>query len=171
MRRAVTDEEVRAKSEAIMKKLLIQPSFQKADCIFAYMDFNHEVMTGALIESCWKMGKRVAVPRTAGDTMEFYEIHDFSTIAPGTFGVPEPQHQDICMEEGALLLIPGVGFDTQRHRIGYGKGFYDRYQSLHPHHPTIAVAFDFQVFEQVPFDALDVTPQCLITETTIYTDR
>lgn len=103
--------------------------------------------------------------------MDFYEIRDFSTIAPGTFGVPEPQNQDICNVADALLLVPGVGFDKKRHRVGYGKGFYDRYQSHHPHHPTIAIAFDFQVFDQVPFDTLDVTPQCLITETAIYTDR
>ena len=68
----------------------------------------------------------------------------------------------------ALFLVPGVAFDKDRHRCGYGKGFYDRYLSRHTQHATVAMALDFQIVETVPSDVYDICPQMLITPTMIY---
>ena len=71
-------------------------------------------------------------------------------------------------EEDALMIMPGVAFDTKRHRIGYGGGFYDRYLQEHKKHPTAAAAFDFQLFDEVPYESTDICPDCLVTPSCIY---
>ena len=63
-----------------------------------------------------------------------------------------------------LIVMPGVAFDRELHRIGHGGGYYDRYLTAHPEHETIAIAYDFQVLAQVPFEEHDIRPMDLITE-------
>ncbi|MGI6010389.1 MAG: 5-formyltetrahydrofolate cyclo-ligase [Ruminococcus sp.] len=167
-RKEASDEMIRNASSRIFEKLLQTDAFQQSGWLFTYMDFNREVMTGELIEKAWKMGKRVAVPKVTGKDMNFYEITSFNQLEPGYFQIPEPVNCPRADGEDAFLVIPGVAFDKKRHRIGYGQGFYDRYLSIHNRHKTAAVAFDFQVFDEVPFEALDITPQALVTETCIY---
>ena len=69
-----------------------------------------------------------------------------------------------ALEETAFLVVPGVAFDINRHRAGYGQGFYDRYLSQHPKHKTVAVAFEFQIVEEVPAEVTDIFPQKVVTE-------
>ena len=152
----------------IYEKITALPEFLDADCFFAYMDFKKEVMTRDLIEKALQMGKTVAVPRVEGDDMVYYEIKDFSTLKSGYFGIMEPDGGNVCMREEGFLLVPGVAFDPARHRVGYGKGFYDRYLSRHTQHATVAMALDFQIVETVPSDVYDICPQMLITPTMIY---
>ena len=80
----------------------------------------------------------------------------------------ETRNLEEAADETALLLVPGVAFDKDRHRCGYGKGFYDRYLSRHTQHATVAMALDFQIVETVPSDVYDICPQMLITPTMIY---
>ncbi|MCI7814277.1 MAG: 5-formyltetrahydrofolate cyclo-ligase [Robinsoniella sp.] len=164
-RREITDEECEAKSRVICEKIMEMEAFQRASCIYVYMDFNHEVSTKMLIEEAWRTGKRVAAPKVFGEHMRYFYIHSYEDVSAGYFGVPEP----VCTDEeaaceDALLIVPGVGFDAERHRCGYGKGFYDKYLSVHTEHPTIAVAFEFQVVDDVSADVYDILPQVLVTE-------
>lgn len=88
-------------------------------------------------------------------------------VVRGKMGILEPDPAFCpCMdeEEDALMIIPGVAFDRARNRIGYGGGYYDRYLSIHREHPTVAAAFECQLFDAVPCDRHDIRPQCLITE-------
>ena len=151
-RRAATQEEIQEKSRMIYEKITALPEFLDADCFFAYMDFKKEVMTRDLIEKALQMGKTVAVPRVEGDDMVYYEIKDFSTLKSGYFGIMEPDGGKVCT----------------RHRVGYGKGFYDRFLAAHPGFTTVAAAFEFQLFDAVPFEETDVLPQMLVTEQKIY---
>ena len=167
-RKQAEQSKVRQKSHQITEKILALPEYQKADVLFAYMDFKKEVMTEELIEAAFRDGKTVAVPKVAGDDMIYYEITDFSSLRPGYFGIPEPEGQEVCLAEEGFLLVPGVAFDRKCHRVGYGKGFYDRYLSAHPGFVTAAVAFEFQLFPEVPFWESDIRPQMLITEKEIY---
>ena len=167
-RRAATQEEIQEKSRMIYEKITALPEFLDADCFFAYIDFKKEVMTRDLIEKALQMGKTVAVPRVEGDDMVYYEIKDFSTLKSGYFGIMEPDGGKVCTREEGFLLVPGVAFDPARHRVGYGKGFYDRYLSRHTQHATVAMALDFQIVETVPSDVYDICPQMLITPTMIY---
>lgn len=121
-----------------------------------------------MIEAAWKAGKRVAVPKVTGThEMKYYYLESFEQLAPGYFQIPEPAWGEEAKDEDAFLIVPGVAFDKNRHRAGYGQGFYDRYLSVHRKHKTAAVAFDFQIVEEVPAEATDIFPDKVITETRI----
>lgn len=163
-RKEASDQEIHEKSRAIWERFLALPEYEKASCVYAYMDCKHEVETRALIEAMWSHGKRVAVPRVEGADMCFYYITSFAELEDGYFGIQEPKPLHPAEEEQALLIVPGVAFDEQCHRVGYGGGFYDRFQEAHPHFQRIALAFEFQVFPEVPFEDFDRKPEKIITE-------
>ncbi|MDD7740428.1 MAG: 5-formyltetrahydrofolate cyclo-ligase [Fusicatenibacter sp.] len=163
-RKMAPQEEIENKSDLIFRKLIGLPEFSQAEYFFAYMDFKKEVMTGKMIEYALSLGKKVAVPKVEGDHMVFYEISDFTKLESGYFGIPEPEGCKECCAQTGFLLVPGVAFDAQKHRIGYGKGFYDRYLCAHPGFFTAAIAFEFQLFDAVPFEETDIRPDILITE-------
>lgn len=164
----LTEELIRSDSHAICRKIIDSEDFQKAECIYVYMDYNGEVSTRELIDEAWRQKKRVAAPKVTGADMVYYYIHSYDDVAPGYFHIPEPITTAQALEENALLIVPGVAFDTACHRCGYGKGFYDRYLNIHKKHRTIAIAFDFQLVGSVPSDAHDILPQMLITPTASY---
>ena len=146
-RKEFTQQEAEKYSEKICETLVSLPEFQ---------------------EAAWKAGKRVAVPKVTGaHEMKYYYLESFEQLAPGYFQIPEPAWGEEAKDEDAFLIVPGVAFDKNRHRAGYGQGFYDRYLSVHRKHKTAAVAFDFQIVEEVPAEATDIFPDKVITETRI----
>ena len=170
--RAKTSEAfVQQQSSLIAGKIFALPQFQDASCIYVYMDYNKEASTRPIIEEAWRLGKKVAAPKVFGEDMRYFYIHSYDDVAPGYFNIPEPDETRNLKEaadETALLLVPGVAFDKDRHRCGYGKGFYDRFLAAHPGFTTVAAAFEFQLFDAVPFEETDVLPQMLVTEQKIY---
>ena len=148
----------------ITKRVAALPEFCQAERIMAYADYNHEVMTGFLIEEAWKAGKEVAVPKVVGKDMVFYRLTDFEQLAPGYFGIPEPVEGEIVHWDQALMIMPGVAFDRKNNRVGYGGGFYDRFLEKNPDILRVAVAFDFQILDQVPVWPTDIYPQIVVTE-------
>lgn len=155
-------------SHIICEKVIQLPAFAHATCIYTYVDCKQEVYTKELMEAAWKAGKLVAAPKVEGADLTFYQINSYEQLKPGYFGVPEPENCSKLCEEHALVIVPGVAFDHNRNRVGYGKGFYDRYLSQHPNHPTVAIAFDFQIVEEAPCDPLDILPDVLITQSQTY---
>ena len=169
IRKEVPDTEILEKSRNITEKVIELQEWKEASCIFAYMDFNKEVMTGELIEMAWEQGKQVAVPKVKGKKMTFHYITDFSQCETSNFGIAEPMEGlPEADTTDALIIVPGVGFDKDRHRIGYGGGYYDRFLSVHSERPTAAVAFSWQVLEEIPIEPTDIKPDYLITEHEIY---
>jgi len=167
-RAAHTDQQIARMSRRLTQKLIELPAFQNAQRIYAYADYNHEVCTGALIEAAWEQGKQVAVPRVVGRDMVFCQIDGFEQLKRGYMGIPEPTEQ--CPQvvwEDALMIMPGVAFDAEKNRCGYGGGFYDRFLEQHPLH-TIAVAFAFQIVEKLPTEPTDIRPEVVVTEQGIY---
>jgi 5-formyltetrahydrofolate cyclo-ligase len=167
-RKTYTDDQIRLWSEDITGRVTELPVFKRAERILAYADYNHEVMTRYLIEEAWKAGKQVAVPKVAGKDMQFYLLEDFSQLEPGYFGIPEPVRGEAVDWQDALMIMPGVAFDKENHRVGYGGGFYDRFLEKHPQISRVAVAFSFQILEQVPVETTDIFPQILVTEKEVY---
>lgn len=167
-RKMYTDEEISSMSKEIAKKIVGLPEFQNAEKIMAYADYNHEVMTGYIIEEAWKAGKKVAVPKVRGKEMDFYLLHDFSQLEPGYFGIPEPKEGTIIDWKNALMIMPGVAFDDKLHRVGYGGGFYDRFLEKNPDIYRLAVAFSFQMMPDVPTEPTDIFPNMIVTEKEIY---
>lgn len=168
-RKRISDAEVHEKSLAIMEKILALPAYQEAREVFVYVDAKHEVETMDFIRRCMTDGKQVAAPKVRGKDMDFYRLDTLDQLQPGYFGIPEPAWGEIVEWPEALMLVPGVAFDPFCHRVGYGQGFYDRYLEAHSQHPTVALAFDFQIKEAVPFEKTDICPHMVLTETTEYT--
>ena len=162
-RRGLTTEEIQRESHVICRRIQSMDAFQKTEALYAYMDCKGEASVRELMEEAFRQGKRVAVPRVEGQEMKFYYIQSFEECEPGYFGIPEPVTGREASDEDALLIMPGVAFDEKRHRVGYGKGFYDRYLSRHRKHTTIAVALDFQIVEEIPADEYDILPQRVVT--------
>lgn len=153
-------------SSIIFHKILGMKEYVIAGSIYAYMDHNNEVMTRAFLARALGDGKRVAIPKVTGKgTMEFRYIDSLKQFQTGPLGIAEPvDDTDLADSETALIIMPGVAFDPACHRVGYGGGYYDNYLREHPNHITIAVAFDFQVFDEVPFEEHDYVPRMLVTE-------
>lgn len=168
VRKAHTDEQIDEWSRMITEKVTVLPEYKDCQRVLAYADYNHEVMTKYIIEAAWKDGKEVAVPKVVGQDMIFYKLTDFSQLEEGYFGIPEPARGEIVQWEDALMIMPGVAFDRENHRVGYGGGFYDRFLEKHPHVTRVAVAFEFQMMPEVPVEPTDISPELIVTEKEIY---
>ena len=155
-------------SHEIYKKVVTHPFFLSADEIYCYIDFRKEVGTRKIIEEAWNLGKRAAVPRIEASEMNFYYIESFSELESGCFGVLEPTGNEIAKGKQVLVIIPGAAFDKTKNRIGYGKGYYDRFLNKYPAYRTLALAFELQMVEEIPSDSFDVKPNQIVTEEKIY---
>ena len=174
MRQALPKEEVREKSLRIMRRIEETETFKNADNLLAYIDFRGEVATGTLIEKAWELGKKVYVPRVAGKEMEFYRIYSFEDLEKGAYGILEPKKECPVYEAGegqtTLAILPGSVFDEKKNRVGYGGGFYDRFlENLRKDAVTIGIAFDLQIFDEVPKEAHDAQLDYIVTESRILT--
>lgn len=168
-RKAASSQQVIADSAKICDTLCQLEAFQTAEWVYIYIDYKNEVMTGEIMKRALAMGKRVAAPKVVGKDMIFYEIQSLEDLESGYFGIQEPREGlPVAACETALLVMPGVAFDRCRHRIGYGGGFYDRFLEKHTKLYKAALAFEFQMFEEVPVEPTDILPDVVITENSIY---
>ena len=178
VRNEMSDEECMIRSSRIMNKVLASEKYQNARELLIYVDYNHEVQTRALIQQAFQDGKDVFCPKVVGDgeetQMEFYKIQALSDLVQGYRGIMEPPMElrskwSNEQHDQTLMIMPGVAFDRGRNRIGYGKGYYDRF--LHRYGTylnTIAICFDCQIVEKVDTGIYDFLPDILYTESTIY---
>lgn len=169
-RRAEAKEEwLHAASLRVLEQFKELPAYKEAALLLAYVDAKREVETRLLMQQAWKDGKKVAAPRVDGNgIMHYYYVESLEDLEPGSFGIMEPKKDcPLCETEEGLLLMPGVAFDEKCHRIGYGGGYYDRYLEKHPGLVHIALAFEFQIFDAVPFEEHDILPEMIVTDTRI----
>lgn len=162
----------------------------EAEAILAYVSYKSEVDTLMLIRQALADGKHVFAPRVTGNEMEFWQISSLEDLQEGYRGILEPE-QSISFTDWisnhigskVMMWMPGAAFDKERHRIGYGGGFYDRYltrllqqseQTAFADQTrtqsggfiliTAALAYSCQVLEQIPYEEHDVKPDVLVTE-------
>ena len=89
--------------------------------------------------------------------MRFIYLTDLNQVEKGYAGIPEPMEDaPVAEDKTALVLMPGLAFDPQGHRIGYGGGFYDRFLAKEPNHPTVALCYEFQMLEKLETEEFDV---------------
>ena len=162
-KQAMTPAQIEAKSAALGKLLLESDLYKNAKTIYGYLPYNQEVRTVPILQRALADGKQVAVPKVYGDTMKFIYITDLTLTAPGYAGIPEPiADTPQAADPTALVLMPGLAFDAQGHRIGYGGGFYDRFLEEEPNHPTLALCYDFQLFPQLETESHDIPVDCVL---------
>lgn len=168
-RASLSDKERQAFSAQICSSVISHPLYQQAEEIYCYVSFGEEVITLPILEHAWKCKKRVAVPKILeNDTMEFFYIKSMEELSEGVYGILEPADNNQAAGNNALVLMPGVAFDRSGGRVGYGKGYYDRYLTCHPHYKTMALAFEIQCLEAVPTEPHDIRPGFIMTEKEIY---
>lgn len=165
-RNALTEEERRRAASLLTERLLGHQWYCLSDTVLCYAHYGSEISTKRLMEKALAAGKKVFLPRVEGNNMAFYRIGALSELVRGYKGIPEPggSGERYCggerEAEKTLLLMPGVAFDRHGNRIGYGKGFYDRFLAANPvlQSRSIAVGYQCQLVEEIPAEETDIRP-------------
>jgi 5-formyltetrahydrofolate cyclo-ligase len=170
-RNKLTPAEIKRKSRKIAGWLFALPEFKNAATIMFYVSFANEVNTHDMISEALKLNKRVVVPKIGKNaSLTIKEIKDFKRdLKKGCFGILEPRHskrRSINKRKIDLAVVPGICFDLEKGaRLGFGRGFYDRFLSgCHPHTTLIGLAFASQLTEKIPCTRQDVHMDKIITE-------
>ena len=156
-KRTMTEEEIVQRSEALGVLFVQSDAYKNAKTIYGYLPYNQEVRTIPMLEQALRDGKRVAVPKVYGEEMKFLYLDDLTKVEKGYAGIPEPiADGPVADDETALVLMPGLAFDPQGHRIGYGGGFYDKFLAAEPNHPTLALCYEFQMLPELHTEEHDI---------------
>jgi len=171
MRDALPPAEIAARSKIIEGCLFAFDPFAAARTVMFYISFRSEVYTGGMIRRALDTGKRVAIPvvRTSDRIMFASEIKDpGAELAPGAFGIPAPKPEfirPVPPDEIDFVALPGLAFDRRGNRIGYGGGFYDVFAALlRPDAALAALAFSFQIYDEIPASERDRKVHAVITD-------
>lgn len=166
IRKSIQDKE--KKSLIIMKKIIETSIYQEANIIALYKNLPSEVDTSELIRRCLQDNKIVVLPRVTEDNLIFYRIDTNEEFAKSSFGILEPEPdstKEVNPNDIDLIIVPGICFDLEHNRLGFGKGFYDRYlEGLTI--PSIAICFDEQILEEetIPTNDNDMKVQLIISD-------
>ena len=162
-KRAMTAAQIEDYSRELAGRLYETEYYKEAKSIYCYLPYNQEVRTWPILARAKADGKRVAVPKVYGDVMRFLWLDDFAQVAEGAYGIPEPVFDEpVADDEDALILMPGLAFDPEGHRVGYGGGFYDKYLEEHTRHRLVALCYPFQLFEHLDVEEHDVPVDLVI---------
>ncbi|MCL5987078.1 MAG: 5-formyltetrahydrofolate cyclo-ligase [Actinobacteria bacterium] len=171
-RNGLSENLVALKSKAIKDHLLQLPALLNAKTIMAYLSFDNEVRTDEIISELIKNGKTVCVPKLFGKKMVPYRIFSMNEdFIIDRYGIREPQNdisREVYLKDLDVVIVPGVVFDLEGGRYGYGGGYYDRFLiALKPTAKKIAIAFNLQVRKKIPLSQSDIRVDSLITESGI----
>ena len=176
-KRAELHEEARKKKSLdIQNIVLAMPELIQAQTIMLFMDFRNEVETDRLVHYVLNAKKRLVLPRCASEgELILYHVQDLEeNIEIGKWGIREPKEDcpRITPQEIDFVLVPGVAFDKDGNRLGYGGGYYDRFmKKLRGHVPRIGVAFQCQIVDHIPTEPFDLKITTMVTEKGIYCDQ
>lgn len=154
-KRQFTPAQLKELSLPVLERL--RPLLREAQVILAYYALSDEVDTHSLLDELVAEGKTVLLPKVLDDTsMELRRYTGPQDLSEGAYHIMEPAGTPFTdLKQIDVALIPGIAFDAQGHRLGRGKGYYDRFLTAFTGR-TIGVCFDFQKVAEVPVDAHDV---------------
>ncbi len=160
-------------NDRIFEQVIELPSYQNATWVYCYITTQSEVDCVPIIEQALIDGKRVAVPKVDKNGMEFYEITTLNECEEGTFHILEPVTKRLVRPESnkkTFILVPGLAYDYKKNRMGYGKGYYDRYFHKYgaDQFERVAIAYDLQIVKEIPTEPTDVGVDMIITEYKVY---
>ena len=162
---------MRATTDArILQRLVELPAWREACLVLTYVSFGSEVDTHALMQAAWAAGKQVAVPRCRrSHSLDFYVISSEDDLEPGLHGLMEPSPD--CglpltppQMVGSVCIVPGLVFDADGYRIGYGGGYYDRFLAFYPGEKVALVRSRQLSGNPLPRDEHDVPVDWLVSE-------
>ena len=169
LRESLSPEEKAFLDLGITENILNLNAYKQAETVFVFISKDIEVNTSAVIKDALDCGKRVAAPRCDDDkNMSFYFIRSYDDLSAGAFGVREP-NPDKCEKAGCkadMILVPGLVYDESGFRVGFGKGYYDRFlkgfEGL-----SVGVCYSECVVEKIMSDKYDLSVDLLVTEKSV----
>ena len=154
-------------SQEICQRIQALPQYKKARRIMAFLSMPGEVCLDPLLEQAIREGREIYVPRCLSrGVMEAVRLPSLQDAVTGTYGIRTAPAGSEAIRPAALdlILVSGLAFDEQGHRLGRGAGFYDRFLTPIQQRPIVAVAWDVQLIEAVPIEAHDVSMPAILTE-------
>ena len=159
-------------SETICRRFAQLPEYQAADTVMCYVHVRDEVRTFRFLETTLGRDKRIVIPYCVADDLKLFILEDMNELTTGHFGILEPDERlrssaqkHVEPEQLDLIMVPGVAFDTSGGRLGHGRGYYDRLLvDVRPDTRLAALAFECQLFPDVPMGPHDVRMDLVITE-------
>lgn len=173
LREGLSEQERFIGSMKVADRIIGHQWFYQAEHLLCFVSYGSEIDTTEIINEALKKNKKVYAPRVEGDIMHFYRIDSLDQLVEGYKGILEPdgsaerydEAKRLERNERVLMLMPGAAFDMLRNRIGYGKGFYDKYLADKPKLQiyTIGIGFVCQMVEEIPAEENDIKPYQVIT--------
>jgi len=164
--------EMQGKSHQAVQLLQQLKQFHQARTLLIYLPIRNEIDTIPIIKTAWQLGKTVVIPVCQpGNELLLSRINSFNELNEGVFGIPEPcaNHlRPVAAEQVDLAVLPGVAFDLNGNRLGFGGGYFDRLLPLlRADCPRLALAYDFQIVEVLPVKEHDIKMDIIVTENRI----
>lgn len=175
----LSDKERKKLDRSILMNLSGTDEYLNSSIILTYVSYNGEVDTKELIKKAIAEGKHVGCPvctvKEGEPAIDFFYIDSMDALIEGYKGIPEPdKNTAVAVDAGdiekALIIVPLLGYDSKRNRLGYGKGFYDRFLSSYKFACSIGLAYSLQECKALPYAEYDVRPDIIITEKRIHHD-
>ena len=160
-------------SETIVAKFMSLPEFERAETVLFYVDVRAEVRTRHAFLAALATGKKIIIPWCNKDgELELFHMESVDELSEGMYRILEPKAElrhlpgKVVQPEGIdLIMVPGVGFDERGGRTGHGKGYYDKLlDHARPDCPLVALAFNCQMFSEIPMQSHDIFMDKVITE-------
>lgn len=166
-------------SAAITERVMAMPEYQKALCVMWYVDVRDEVRTRHALPQTLTSNQKIVVPYCVDGELELFHLESMDELELGMYKILEPKaalrevaSKKATIEELDLVLVPGVAFDRQGGRTGHGKGYYDKLlENARPDTPLVALAFECQLFDEIPMQSHDIYMDAVVTEGAIYPGR
>ena len=155
-----------AMSEEITNRVFASAWWQEASTLLLYYPLSDEVDVRPLIREAFEEGKRVLLPVVKGEELVLHLYEGESSLREGAFGIMEPQGPLFAPEyydEIDVAIIPGMAFDGAGHRLGRGKGYYDRLLPKREAAKLVGVCWPFQLFDEVPAEPHDISVEEVIS--------
>ena len=162
-------------SDMIADRIITMPEYTNSDTVLIYADYNAEVATDKLICRALLDSKAVYMPVSNPDyTLDFYRVYAIDELVSGAYGIREPLRIEYLkfnkeiIPDKCICITPGSVFDINCNRMGYGKGFYDRFFAECNIPERIGIAFEFQIVPNIVTNEHDIPMTAVVTEQNIY---
>ena len=166
-------------SREIIARCMALPEYQRAQTVLFYLDVRSEVRTRNDLDKALASGKKIVVPYCVDGELELFHLEQTDELSVGMYRILEPKPElrtvaakKVDVSEIDMIIVPGVAFDRRGGRTGHGKGYYDKMlEHARPETPLIALAFECQLFDEIPMQDHDVFMDKVITEKAAYDGR